>query len=129
MRISPPVSETPRSMKMSNPSFPALALLGILLLGCTAEQETPLAETARAEMIGMSRGEVITCLGPPGKASAAGSIDTWSYSYDSCAVALTITGGKVTAAAYIAPANEDKTTDEQCARIPEVVSCVRWLRN
>ena len=115
-----------------------IGLLLPLLLGC-GTQETPAAEIAKPEMLGLSKQEVLTCLGQPDKRSVAGSVETWSIHFDTCRVDLTIADdGKVAAVTYNIKTVRDKgdkstddlpTEDEQCAQVPEVVSCARWLRH
>ncbi len=123
------------------PGFRRLAAcLFLLLPGCASppqKPEIPFYITAKAEMIGMSRDEVFTCLGPPVRKSSAGQIDTWDYDFGSCKVHLTIAGdGKVKEARDTFQTVKSKVSDsdlpneeEQCSHILEVAGCLNWLRH
>jgi outer membrane protein assembly factor BamE (lipoprotein component of BamABCDE complex) len=117
-----------------------LCLLFLALPGCSSEPtkpDIPLYVKAKAEMIGMSRDEVFTCLGPPVQKSAEGSVDTWDYNFDTCTIHLTIAGdGKVKAANDTIKTVKDKPwqddpppEEEQCAHVLEVTGCLQWLRH
>jgi hypothetical protein len=112
--------------------FPIACLFFTLLLGCAEQQtsqQSPPAAQAKDQMIGMSINEIATCLGKPGQSSAAGSVETLFYTYGSCTVSLTLAGGRVTAADYSVRPRRNPADGEPCAHVPEVMSCVRWLRH
>ena len=108
------------------------SLLLCFFSGCGSDSEPPSpphADIAKAQMIGMSKSEVFTCLGQPAKTADANNAVTWTYTYGSCTVNLTLVDGKVKVAAYSAHTGGDQTEVEQCESMPEVVSCTRWLRH
>jgi hypothetical protein len=115
---------------------PAAGLAAILLMaGCAAAPPSPQPD-AKTEMIGLSKAELFTCMGQPAQKSAAGRVETWSYVYGDCTAMLTIgEDGRVKLVAYdVKPAKATgwlghiPTKAEQCAHVPEVASCARWLR-
>jgi hypothetical protein len=48
------------------------------LAGC-ALQRAQVAQDARAQMVGMSKEQVLGCMGPPGNKAAEGQTEVWSY--------------------------------------------------
>jgi outer membrane protein assembly factor BamE (lipoprotein component of BamABCDE complex) len=55
-----------------------VVVLGTTLAGC-AIQRAQVAQDARAQMVGMSKEQVLTCMGPPGTKAAEGATEVWSY--------------------------------------------------
>ena len=49
-----------------------------LLAGC-AVQRSQQATEAREEMVGLSKEQVLACMGPPGQRMAEGATEVWSY--------------------------------------------------
>jgi outer membrane protein assembly factor BamE (lipoprotein component of BamABCDE complex) len=107
-------------------------------LGCSSTKPLPAGEIAKPQMLGLSKDEVVTCMGQPELKWADGSVETWQFVYGTCSVNLTLgADNKVKAVNYNAKTVRDKgdkstddlpSEDEQCARVPEVASCIRWLR-
>lgn len=58
--------------------LPALGLFLLLLNGCAIER-AQVAESAQTEMIGLSREQVLACMGPPGNRMAEGATEVWAY--------------------------------------------------
>lgn len=54
------------------------AALCACLLGCSIERSQT-ANQARSQMVGMSREQVLACMGPPGQRLAEGATEVWSY--------------------------------------------------
>ena len=79
---------------MSSPHLLLLSTALILTLAaCTNLQRADDAATAKTRMIGMSREEVLSCMGVPKKKAAEGTTEVWSY--------LSTSGhGESTGAAY-----------------------------
>jgi hypothetical protein len=114
------------------------------LISC-ALQRAQQAEDAKAQMVGMTKEQVFTCMGPPAQKSSEGATEIWSYPsgngrVDSagtfagaadngvafgsafgtsqrrfCVVNLVMSDGKVTAVNYNGPTGGILTTGEQCA--------------
>src|SRR5262245_52390919 len=55
-----------------------ILVLGALLAGC-AIQRAQVAQDARVQMVGMSKEQVLACMGPPGTKAAEGATEVWSY--------------------------------------------------
>lgn len=74
-----------------------LVALGVTLAGC-AIQRAQVAQDARAQMVGLSKEQVLGCMGPPGNKAAEGQTEVWSYasgngfSSTSSSVAVNTTG-------------------------------------
>jgi hypothetical protein len=103
-----------------------LALL-TLVIGCAPEPSWNVYDI-KAQMVGMSASEASTCVGTPVKKTPMLNSEIWSYTYGSCTVNLEMTAGRVKSVSYsVAGGNADEE-DEQCAKIPGVASCLRWVR-
>jgi hypothetical protein len=62
----------------------ALALVGFaasLISGCTSSrlERAEVATQAKAKMIGMSKAQVLACMGAPPQRTAVGQTEVWSY--------------------------------------------------
>ena len=58
--------------------FWAVATLAVLLAGC-ALQRSQVAQEARASMVGMTKEQVFTCMGPAPTKASEGATEIWSY--------------------------------------------------
>ncbi|MHC2535998.1 hypothetical protein ACVJMY_005567 [Bradyrhizobium diazoefficiens] len=110
--------------------------LAAALCGC-AIQRAQVAQDARAQMVGMSKEQVLACMGPPANKAAEGQTEVWSYnsgdgtvvasgsaSYGSfsgrssqrfCHINVVMSGGAVAAVNYQGPTGGLITAGEQCA--------------
>jgi outer membrane protein assembly factor BamE (lipoprotein component of BamABCDE complex) len=113
-----------------------VATLCLALAGC-AFQRAEIAQDARAQMVGMSKEQVLTCMGAPASKAAEGATEVWGYgsgngmtvvdaSYDRyggtavgtrrfCNVNIAFAGGQVSAVNYSGPTGGLLTAGEQCA--------------
>jgi outer membrane protein assembly factor BamE (lipoprotein component of BamABCDE complex) len=121
-----------------------IAVLGLALAGC-AIQRAEIAQDARAQMVGMSKEQVLACMGAPANKAAEGATEVWGYtsgngmtvataSYDRyggtavsssrfCNVNIFFASGQVSAVNYAGPTGGLLTAGEQCAYA--VSSCVK----
>jgi hypothetical protein len=107
-----------------------VAFLTILLAGCTI----PLPKSCepvdpKTEMLGMSESETLTCLGAPKHKQTDDESEKWFYAYQSCIVKLGMIGGRVKTVSYLTRSDNGLSQEEQCAKVPIVTSCLRWLRS
>ncbi|RTL77538.1 MAG: hypothetical protein EKK36_01970 [Bradyrhizobiaceae bacterium] len=63
---------------MSKAFLTLLVLLSFLLAGCAVERAI-VAQTAQDKIVGMSRENVLACMGPPASRAAEGTTEVWSY--------------------------------------------------
>jgi|SRR5271154_6610036 len=133
-------------------SCAAFTLLLPFVIGCSLQRAQE-AEAAKTQMIGMSREDVLTCMGPPAQKSSEGATEVWSYpsgngqvdivssfagsasggvAYGSaigssrqrfCVVNLIMIDGKVKVVNYNGPTGGVLTRGEQCAYAVE--NCVK----
>ncbi len=54
-------------------------MLFVPLAACTMLRREEAAAAAKVRMIGMSREDVLGCMGPPGKKNSEGATEVWSY--------------------------------------------------
>jgi hypothetical protein len=120
------------------------AALCVALGGC-AIQRAQIAQDARAQMVGLSKEQVLTCMGPPANKAAEGATEVWGYasgngmtvasaSYDRyggtavassrfCNINIVMASGRVTTVNYQGPTGGLLTAGEQCAYA--VDACVK----
>jgi hypothetical protein len=121
-----------------------IAAFCVALGGC-AIQRAQIAQDARAQMVGLSKEQVLTCMGAPANKAAEGATEVWGYasgngmtvasaSYDRyggtavassrfCNINIVMASGRVTAVNYTGPTGGLLTAGEQCAYA--VDACVR----
>jgi hypothetical protein len=122
----------------------SILALGAALCGC-AFQRAEIAQDARAQMIGMSKEQVLACMGAPANKAAEGTTEVWGFgsgngmtvvnaSYDRyggtavgtsrfCNINIVFASGQVSAVNYTGPTGGLLTAGEQCAYA--VNSCVK----
>jgi hypothetical protein len=113
-----------------------IVALGVTLAGC-AIQRAEIAQDARAQMVGMSKEQVLACMGAPASKAAEGATEVWGYnsgdgttvataSFDRyggtaissnrfCKINIVFGGGQVSAVNYTGPTGGLLTAGEQCA--------------
>jgi hypothetical protein len=114
-------------------------------LGGCAFQRAEVAQDARVQMVGLTKEQVLTCMGAPASKAAEGATEVWGYasgngmtvataSYDRyggtavsssrfCNINIVMASGRVTAVNYAGPTGGLLTAGEQCAYA--VNACVR----
>lgn len=113
-----------------------LALSAIFLSAC-AIQRAQEAQDARVQMVGLSKEQVLACMGPPINKAAEGQTEVWTYNSGNgttisggsvsggsfsatsssrfCNVNVVMTKGQVAALNYTGPTGGLLTVGEQCA--------------
>jgi hypothetical protein len=121
-----------------------IVALGAALCGC-AFQRAEIAQDARAQMVGMTKEQVLACMGAPATKAAEGATEVWGFasgngmtvasaSYDQyggtavssnrfCNIDIVFAGGQVSAVNYTGPTGGLLTAGEQCAYA--VNACVK----
>jgi len=116
--------------------IPVVVALCAALGGCAIER-AQIAQDARLQMVGMSKEQVLACMGPPVNKAAEGATEVWGYnsgngmtvvnaSYDRyggtavgssrfCNVNVVFARGQVSAVNYTGPTGGLLTAGEQCA--------------
>ena len=101
-----------------------IVALAVAVSGCSI-QRAQVAQDARVQMVGMSKEQVLACMGPPANKAAEAQTEVWSYnsgdgtivasgsaSYGSfsgslsrrfCHIHVVMTGGAVSAVNYQGP--------------------------
>jgi hypothetical protein len=122
-------------------------VLGILLSAC-AIQRSQVANDAQSRMVGLSKEQILACMGPPSNQATVGATEVWSYPSGNghtdvstfasggngffsgggvserrfCTVNVAMTNGMVSQVSYIGPTGGLLSPNEQCAFA--VASCV-----
>jgi outer membrane protein assembly factor BamE (lipoprotein component of BamABCDE complex) len=113
-----------------------VVLIAGLCSGC-AYQRAHIAGEAQNQMIGLTKEQVLACMGPPLNRASEGATEVWSYNSTNgytavasnggrgwatatasqrfCTVNVTMTDGRVSRLNYLGPTGGMLTQGEQCA--------------
>jgi hypothetical protein len=113
------------------------ALIGALMLAGCSIQRAQVANEAQNKMIGLSKEQILACMGPPANRASEGATEVWSYNSGNgqttavvsgsqtfataistqrfCTVNVAMTNGYVSAVNYLGPTGGLITAGEQCA--------------
>jgi outer membrane protein assembly factor BamE (lipoprotein component of BamABCDE complex) len=116
--------------------FVCALIIASVSAGCSI-QRAQVAAQAQTTMIGMSKEQVLACMGPPITKATEGATEVWSYQSGNghtdvaasggrfwgtgtstqrfCTVNVTMTGGRVAQLNYVGPTGGLLTAGEQCA--------------
>ncbi len=98
--------------------------IGFALTACTFQRQ--IVNDARSDMIGLSKEQVLACMGPPLKEEAKGATEVWSYNSENkvapvgadngryCTVNVKMWNGRVGAVDYSGEAGGLITFNEAC---------------
>jgi hypothetical protein len=120
-------------------------LLACLFLGACGFEGAQLASEVQNQMIGLTKEQVLACMGPPLNKAAGGSTEVWSYasrdewrdptlkvargwwgepsSQKSCTIKLVMVAGRVNRLSYVGATGGPLAPGEQCVFALE--NCVR----
>lgn len=56
-----------------------IATLSLMLAGCGSFERAELAERAKSELVGLSKEEILNCMGAPSERASAGDTEVWDY--------------------------------------------------
>ena len=94
-----------------------LTAIGLALSACSI-QRGQIANDAQAKMIGLSKEQVLACMGPPLNKDTGGAAEVWSYNSGkggNCNVKVTIKDDHVSAVDYSGLTGGLLSPNEQCA--------------
>ena len=92
-------------------------VIGLALSACSI-QRAQIANDAQAKMIGLSKEQVLACMGPPLNKGTGGASEVWSYNSGkggNCTINVTIKDDHVSAVDYSGLTGGLFTPNEQCA--------------
>jgi hypothetical protein len=69
-----------------------IAFAALALAGCAMER-AKVAQDAKAQMVGMTKEQVLACMGPPASRMAEGSTEVWSYPSGGKSITLASSSG------------------------------------
>lgn len=119
----------------------AITIIGALVAGSCTIQRSQTAATAKKSMIGLSKEQVLACMGSPARTTVVGSTEVWRYGsggshstgfgtgssysgvgvglFDSytyyCIVDVVMADSRVSRINYSGPSGAILVPDEQCA--------------
>jgi hypothetical protein len=100
--------------------------IGFALMAC-AVQRAQIANDAQSKMIGLSKEQILTCMGPPLNKAAEGGTEVWSYNSGNsvtptgdgngryCTINIKMWNGRVGVVDYLGPSGGLLTPNEACA--------------
>ena len=74
----------------------AIATVSLILAGCGAFERVELAQRAKSELVGLSKEEILTCMGAPSERASAGETEVWDYESSAETIATTTGSGTAT---------------------------------
>ena len=92
-----------RSMRL------AIILLGCAMLLACSRHRAELAQDAQSYMVGMSKEEVLRCMGPPRTKTTEGATEVWSFDPGNggfCTVSVVMLGDHVSQVNYLSPTGD-----------------------
>jgi len=97
----------------------ALALLGLtasLINGCASSRfgRAEVATQAKAQMIGMSREQVLACMGAPPQHAAVGQTEVWSYPSGGDTITFSTASGSVDASGNASAFGASQSAHRYC---------------
>ena len=106
----------------------ALTLVMLLVLaGCASGREAT-ANEAQSQMVGMSKEQILRCMGPPHSSYAIGTTEVWVYNSGdqkapACMVNVMMQDSQVSDIDYRGPTGLSLSKDKQCAYAVE--NCIK----
>src|SRR5438477_11260530 len=85
---------------------PLRTVVAVVIAACVADcaaQRTQIANYAQNKMVGLTKEQVLACMGSPASKATEGATEVWSYPSGNCTVNVTMMDGRVKRMNYIAP--------------------------
>ena len=123
-------------MDMKKTCAVLFAILGLFacVSGCAVHKRMKMAETAKSELVGLSKTDLLSCAGVPIRSEKINDMEFLTYVSDAtgigffhrskryCEVTFTLKDGVVEKVSYSGNTGGRFTKDEQCAYV--IVSCI-----
>ena len=93
------------------------AVVAVVIAACVADcagERTQIANYAQNKMIGLTKEQVLACMGSPASKATEGATEVWSYPSGNCTVNVTMMDGKVKRMNYVGPTGGPLSQNEQC---------------
>ena len=96
---------------------PLRTVVAVVIAACVADcaaERTQIANYAQNKMVGLTKEQVLACMGPPASKATEGATEVWSYPSGNCTVNVTMMDGKVKRMNYVGPTGGLLSQNEQC---------------
>ena len=80
---------------------------------CAADR-AQIANYAQNKMVGLTKEQVLACMGSPASKATEGATEVWSYPSGNCTTNVTMMDGKVKRMSYVGPTGGLLSQNEQC---------------
>jgi hypothetical protein len=97
--------------------LPLRTVIAVVIAACVtdcAAERAQIANYAQNKMIGLTKEQVLACMGPPASKATEGATEVWSYPSGNCTVNVTMMDGKVKRMNYVGPTGGLLSQNEQC---------------
>ena len=97
--------------------LPLRTVVAVVIAACVAHcgaERAQIANYAQNKMIGLTKEQVLACMGPPASKATEGATEVWSYPSGNCTVNVTTMDGKVKRMNYVGPTGGLLSQNEQC---------------
>jgi outer membrane protein assembly factor BamE (lipoprotein component of BamABCDE complex) len=96
---------------------PLRTMVAVVIAACVADcaaERTQIANYAQNKMVGLTKEQVLACMGPPASKATEGATEVWSYPSGNCTVNVTMMDGKVKRMNYVGSTGGLLSQNEQC---------------
>jgi hypothetical protein len=96
---------------------PLRTVVAVVIAACVADctaERVQIANYAQNKMVGLTKEQVLACMGPPASKATEGATEVWSYPSGNCTVNATMMDGKVKRMNYVGPTGALLSQNEQC---------------
>jgi outer membrane protein assembly factor BamE (lipoprotein component of BamABCDE complex) len=93
------------------------AVVAVVIAACVVDcvaERTQIANYAQNKMVGLTKEQVLACMGSPASKATEGATEVWSYPSGNCTVNVTMMDGKVKRMNYVGPTGGLLSQNEQC---------------
>jgi outer membrane protein assembly factor BamE (lipoprotein component of BamABCDE complex) len=92
------------------------AVVAVVIATCVADcatQRAQIANYAQNKMVGLTKEQVLACMGSPASKATEGATEVWSYPSGNCTVNVTMMDGRVSRMNYVGPTGGLLSQNEQ----------------
>ena len=96
---------------------PLRAVVAVVIAACVADcgaERVQIANYAQNKMVGLTKEQVLACMGSPASKATEGATEVWSYPSGNCTVNVTMMDGKVKRMNYVGPTGDLLSQNEHC---------------
>ena len=96
---------------------PMRTVVSIVIAACVADcgaERAQIANYAQNKMVGLTKDQVLACMGTPASKATEGATEVWSYPSGNCTVNVTMIDGRVKRMNYVGPTGGQLSQNDEC---------------